>query len=354
MERGKFRQLLLEWNDELNNRKMPWKGEKDPYKIWLSEVILQQTRVEQGTAYYHKFIQKYPTISSLAAAKDEEAFKLWEGLGYYSRCRNLLFAARTIVSDFDGTFPSTYDQILALKGIGNYTAAAIASFAFNQPYAVVDGNVYRVLSRVFGIFTPIDSIAGKKEFAGLASSLLDKKDPGNYNQAIMDFGATVCTPAPNCDHCSLSTRCFAFIKKATGELPVKEKKTKQKERWFSYFIFRHKDHFGVYQRTSKDIWQQLHEFYLYEHNAETKWTVASVKKSCKNHFDGSPVSSVAIRNGYRQQLTHQRIHGHFIMVELNEQILLPANGIWMTLSEMKKRAFPRMINEFIGREICET
>ena len=354
MEGGKFRRLLMQWNNEMNDRKMPWKGEKDPYKIWLSEVILQQTRVEQGTAYYHKFIQNYPTVTSLAAAKDEAVFKLWEGLGYYSRCRNLLSAARSIVNESGGIFPFDYNKIISLKGIGSYTAAAIASFAFNKSYAVVDGNVYRVLSRVFGIYTPIDSSFGKKEFSSLASSLLDKKEPGKYNQAIMDFGATVCTPSPKCNQCVFTAGCYAFQQNAAGELPVKEKRLIKKERWFSYFIFKHKDRFGVYERTSKDIWQQLHEFYLLEEKKEKKWSVAGVKKNCENYFKKESITSVQITNGYRQQLTHQRIHGHFITVELDEQILLPGAGQWMTLNEMKKKAFPRMINEFIDSGMRRT
>ena len=186
-----FTQQLMLWDNQENNRKMPWKGEKDPYKIWLSEVILQQTRVEQGLDYYNKFIETFPTIGLLANAKDESVFKLWEGLGYYSRCRNLLFTARYIAFELGGQFPNNYDAILNLKGVGPYTAAAISSFAYEQPYAVVDGNVFRVIARYFGIEKPTDTNEGKELFAALANKLLDKTQPGKYNQAIMDFGATI-------------------------------------------------------------------------------------------------------------------------------------------------------------------
>ena len=203
--------LLMNWHTYVNDRKMPWVGIKDPYKIWLSEVILQQTRVEQGMAYYEKFIENFPTITSLAAAKDETVFKLWEGLGYYNRCKNLLFTARNVVNKLNGIFPTHYDDIVALKGIGPYTAAAIASFAFNQPYAVVDGNVFRVLSRLFAIDTPIDSTNGKQQFTTLAQQLLDKENAAIYNQAIMDFGATVCKPVnPLCHDCPLLSVCEGY------------------------------------------------------------------------------------------------------------------------------------------------
>jgi A/G-specific adenine glycosylase len=189
-----FTDLLMDWDQELNDRPMPWKGEKDPYKIWLSEIILQQTRVEQGWAYYEKFVTNFPTIVDLAKAKEEKVFKLWEGLGYYNRCRNLLFTARIIKDQYQGVFPKNYNDILNLKGIGSYTAAAIASFAYNLPYAVVDGNVYRVLARYAGIELPIDSNEGKKTIASLAQELIAIDQAAAYNQAIMDFGASICKP----------------------------------------------------------------------------------------------------------------------------------------------------------------
>jgi len=197
-----FPVLLLRWHKKKNHRKMPWKGEKDPYKIWLSEIILQQTRVEQGKAYYQKFVENFPTIQDLASANETKIYKLWEGLGYYNRCRNLIDTAKLVTNKYNGVFPVTFEDILSLKGIGSYTASAITSFAYNLPYAVVDGNVLRVLSRVFGIKKPIDSPAGKRYFELLSFALLDKKNAGMYNQALMDFGAVICKPVnPGCSDC---------------------------------------------------------------------------------------------------------------------------------------------------------
>jgi A/G-specific adenine glycosylase len=230
-----FTKQLLYWNQTANHRSMPWKGESDPYKIWLSEVILQQTRVDQGRAYYEKFIQAYPTIQDLAKAKDEKVFKLWEGLGYYNRCRNLLHTARHISNHSKGIFPNTYEGLLALKGIGPYTAAAIASFAFNLPYAVVDGNVFRVLARFHGISTPTDTKEGITLFNTLSNQHFAKDQPGAYNQAIMDFGATVCTPSnPDCVACNLSSKCVAFNVNKVNQLPVKIKRITKKKRHFEY------------------------------------------------------------------------------------------------------------------------
>ena len=225
---------------------MPWKGEKDPYKIWLSEIILQQTRVEQGLSYYLRFIEKFPTVDDLANADDNTIFKMWEGLGYYSRCRNLIATARHISNELGGYFPKTYDEILLLKGVGAYTASAIASFAYDLPYAVVDGNVNRVIARFFGLHIPVDSSAGKKLLTAQANALLDKKAPALYNQAIMDFGATVCKPRlPLCSTCFLSRYCKAYNEDMVALLPVKEKKLIRKSRWFYYFLIEKDGRFAV-------------------------------------------------------------------------------------------------------------
>lgn len=206
-----FADALLVWNDLDNKRQMPWKGESDPYRIWISEIILQQTRVHQGLEYYNRFISTFPDVKSLATAPENKVYKLWEGLGYYSRCKNLIATAQFIYKDLHGEFPDKFEDILTLKGVGNYTASAIASFAFNLPHAVVDGNVFRVLSRFFGIETPINTTEGKKFYASLAQTLLDKKQPGKYNQALMDFGAIICKPAaPLCNQCPLQKKCVAL------------------------------------------------------------------------------------------------------------------------------------------------
>src|SRR6185437_15766843 len=232
-----FFEFLIKWNRNKNKREMPWKGEKDPYKIWISEIILQQTRVQQGLTYYNRFIEAWPNIKSLAEANEQKVYKLWEGLGYYSRCRNLMASARYINDELGGRFPDTYEDILSLKGIGDYTASAIASFAFNQPYAVVDGNVFRVLARFFRIHAPIDSTEGKKIFRSLANMLLDKSNPAEYNQAIMDFGAIVCKPLlPSCSECPLQKKCVASQKNLVGLLPIKAKGIKTRQRFFNYLV----------------------------------------------------------------------------------------------------------------------
>src|SRR5579872_3703919 len=250
-----FSDILLKWHKRKNDRKMPWKGEKNPYRIWLSEVILQQTRVDQGWAYYEKFLDEFPTVHHLAIAPEQKVFKLWEGLGYYNRCRNLIATAKKIDAEYNGEFPTTYEEILALKGIGPYTAAAIASLAFGLPHAVVDGNVTRVLSRYYGEFTPIDSTAGKKFYAELAAELLNKEQADIYNQAIMDFGATICLPRnPLCLSCMQRTACQAQQNGWTTQLPVKEKSVSKKQRWLYYFLVETPDGKAyIRQRTAKDI-----------------------------------------------------------------------------------------------------
>src|SRR3954471_2181765 len=285
MKQQQFTCQLMQWNKEENTRFLPWKGEQDPYKIWLSEVILQQTRAEQGLPYYQAFIQKYPSIDNLAQAPDSEVFKLWEGLGYYSRCKNLLATARHIMNALGGKFPDNYENILSLKGIGPYIAAAISSFAFNLPHAVVDGNVFRVLARCFGIFTPTDSTEGKKVFSELALQLLDKARPALYNQAIMDFGATICKPVnPLCSQCPEQNICAAYLNGTINELPVKEKKLQKKMRWFTYFIFNVGDKTLVHQRNTKDIWQNLYEFYLVETVANPQWSKENIDTYLQNQF----------------------------------------------------------------------
>ena len=229
MPDNRFSSTLLNWHKK-NNRTLPWKVDKDPYKIWLSEIILQQTRVEQGIPYYQKFIATFPTIHDLAQTDESNVLKVWEGLGYYSRARNLHDTAKYISIHLNGVFPSSYENLLKLKGVGPYTAAAIASFAYDLPHAVVDGNVYRVLSRIFGIKTPMDSSEGRKEFQKIAQELINAQDPGGYNQAIMDFGATVCTPKnPNCNQCPFSEQCFAFLNRSINQLPVKNKNIQKKK-----------------------------------------------------------------------------------------------------------------------------
>ncbi|WP_439504554.1 A/G-specific adenine glycosylase [Sediminibacterium sp.] len=343
-----FTQQLMSWNKVKNKRKMPWKGEKDPYKIWLSEVILQQTRVEQGLDYYNKFIQYFPTIIALAEAKEEQVFKLWEGLGYYSRCRNLLHTARFIVFELEGKFPTEYEAILKLKGVGPYTAAAISSFAFNLPYAVVDGNVFRVIARYLGIDTPIDTLEGKKQFTALAQQLLDHNQPGRYNQAIMDFGATVCKPAlPNCSNCMLATHCHAFLNTQVNQYPIKTKIINRKKRWIYYMVFHYKDAIGIRQRQQKDIWQGLHEFYSVESTTSIQWNEETILQWLQEQLNLKTASVLYISSISKQQLTHQQISSQFIHIKIKQLPMHLGGLIWIKESDIREFAFPRIITAYL-------
>ncbi|HTJ13646.1 MAG TPA: A/G-specific adenine glycosylase [Dinghuibacter sp.] len=350
MQTRYFRDVLLDWNARENTRQMPWKGVKDPYKIWLSEIILQQTRVEQGLAYYERFVGAFPTISDLAAAPDDRIFKLWEGLGYYSRCKNLIHTARLVSEEKMGQFPDTYNDILELKGVGSYTAAAIASFAYGLPHAVVDGNVLRVLSRFFGIATPIDTTEGKTELTGLADRCLDRGDPATYNQALMDFGAVVCKPAsPVCGSCPLQSRCAAFRQDKVALLPVKSKRMVRKDRFFLYVVAEYQDGIYVRERTAKDIWQHLFEFIGHELPAETDWEDYTallegawfrelLGKGSYTILGASPV--------YRQLLTHRQVKARFIHLKLTRPLVGEAFKC-VQKGELSSLAFPRLLNDYL-------
>src|SRR5215831_4582355 len=352
MQYKKFSVLLLQWHLNENKRQMPWKGERDPYKVWLSEIILQQTRVEQGWSYYERFIQKYPTITSLAKAADEKVFKLWEGLGYYTRCKNLLYTARWIEKNCRGRFPENYEEIIALKGVGSYTAAAIASFCFDLPHAVVDGNVFRVLSRVFGIDVAVDSTKGKKFFTKIAQKVLDKKTHGLFNQAIMDFGATVCKPAiPACAHCPLRSVCIAFKTGQANELPVKEKTLQKKTRWFNYLVMMANGKTFVRKRISKDIWQNLYEFYLVETDTNPHWTKESVSDFMKEQINYHQFEIINIITAIPQQLTHRYVKGYFIFLCLkNIPATLRTENLWINAERMSDLPFPAFINQNLEKK----
>ncbi len=264
----KFSRYICDWYDS-NFRDLPWRQTTDPYRIWLSEIILQQTRVDQGMSYYLKFIDQYPTVFDLANANEDHVLKNWQGLGYYSRARNLHYTAQYIVSELEGKFPNNFKELKKLKGVGDYTAAAIASFSFKEPVAVVDGNVYRVLSRYYGVSTPIDSTEGKKQFQELANTSLNPDQPDKHNQAIMEFGALFCTPKkPNCSSCGLKNSCWAYGNNKVEELPIKSKKTKQKTVYFNYLYITDDEFCLLNKRAGKGIWQNLHEFPLLESKKE--------------------------------------------------------------------------------------
>lgn len=343
-----FVQGLLKWDSMENKRSMPWKGEKDPYRIWLSEIILQQTRVEQGLKYYEKFITIFPDVRSLAEAPPEKVFKLWEGLGYYSRCRNLIASARFISEELNGIFPSDHASILNLKGVGSYIAAAISSFAYNLPHAVLDGNVFRVLSRICGIETPIDTSAGKKEFSILAQSMLPDGKAAVYNQAIMDFGAVICKPVPLCSQCFFNAHCRAFISGKQDILPVKEKKISVKKRWFTYFITSCKGNVLIHQRTSSDIWKELFEFPVIESDDILRAHDQRELFEKQYGFTYRLVSSFKSE----QKLTHQLIHFDLLKVEVNEMRKI-ADYKWIKISELDQYAFPKTLQKFIAEHVSD-
>lgn len=345
-----FRKRLHDWHTGHNDRQLPWKGEKDPYRIWLSEIILQQTRALQGLPYYESFTGAYPTIQDLAAAADEDVFRLWQGLGYYNRCKNMLASARYIATELGGRFPHTYDSIASLKGVGPYTAAAIASFAYGLPHAVVDGNVYRVLSRFLGIDTPFDVTAGKQLFAAAAQQMLDTGNSAAHNQAIMDLGATVCTPAaPKCADCPLERKCFAAAKDMISVLPVRSKKVVVKERHFNYIFLMCGDKVWIERRGPGDIWENLHQPYIIETVKETGMQDLYTDPLFKNKNIG--LGDLIDAGRSKQRLTHQLIACRFYVMQLKTmpEIDRPA-GTWMSISQLKKLAFPKILVAFLRND----
>ncbi|XRE43318.1 A/G-specific adenine glycosylase [Tenacibaculum discolor] len=293
-----------------NKRELPWRKTKDPYRVWLSEIMLQQTRVAQGLPYFLKFTETFPTVFDLAKVDESEVLKLWQGLGYYSRARNLHFTAKLVANELNGVFPKTYKELLKLKGVGDYTASAIASICYDEPVAVVDGNVYRVLSRFFGIDTPINSTKGIKEFKELAQTLIDASQPGVYNQAIMDFGALHCKPQiPLCDKCPLADSCMALAENKVKELPVKEKKIKVKKRYFNYLVPVTKENETVLEeRKGKGIWQGLYQFPL----IETQKTISEEKLIESEQFVRLFPNETTISLFNKEDIIHKLSHQHLI------------------------------------------
>lgn len=333
-----------------NHRVLPWRGITDAYRIWISEIILQQTRVVQGYAYYNRFVSRFPDVRALAAADDDEVMKLWQGLGYYSRARNLLAAARQVVERFGGEFPTTYEAIRSLPGIGDYTAAAIASFAYGLPHAVVDGNVYRVLARIYGIDTPIDTTEGKKLFAALADELLDRKDPGGYNQALMEFGALYCVPrSPQCGGCIFADRCMALATGRVEELPVKLGRTVVKPRYFNYFYVRHGDYTWVRRREGRDIWRNLYELPLIETAEEASLDVLQQSEEWARLFAGAGRVSVSAQvYACKHVLSHRVIHARFYVVE-TEQLLPMEDYVRIAVGELGDYAVSRLTEGFLEK-----
>lgn len=339
----------------INKRDLPWRETNDPYCIWISEIILQQTRVAQGYDYYLRFIKAFPDVVTLANASEHDVLVLWQGLGYYSRARNLHAAAQDIVANYGGVFPNKYADILKLKGIGEYTAAAIASFAFDRPYAVVDGNVYRVLSRLFGISTPIDTTLGKKEFSELANELLDKKNPALYNQSIMEFGALQCSPDnPKCEICPFIETCIAYNEDRTKELPVKQGKTKVKDRFFYYLDIRlkNKDFLFLKKRIQKDIWQNLYELPLIETDKPISIEGLTASPEFKNLFqDLKQIEINPLAITYKHILSHQKIYATFYKITIDEAIYLDKTYIRVNQSEITNYPISRLVDRYLQEAV---
>ena len=340
-----FSNSLLQWYLQ-HKRDLPWRNTINPYPIWLSEIMLQQTRVAQGLPYFQAFTTAFPTVFDLAKAPEEHVLKLWQGLGYYSRARNLHQTAKYIAEELNGIFPKSYLELLKLKGVGEYTAAAIASFSYNEVVPVVDGNVYRVLSRYFDIETDIASSSAKKEFAELAQQLIPKNNPALFNQAIMEFGALQCVPKnPNCENCIFNTSCLALQKKKVPKLPVKLKKTKVTNRYFNYLIFKDKHYNTILkQRTEKGIWQNLYEFPVIESDKEESYETIS-KTIHLTYFD-KKIETITLFNNelIKHKLSHQHLHINFYEVEIS---LVLKDGI--SIENAKKMPFPVVIFNFLEK-----
>lgn len=312
IEAYSFAKRLINWYTD-RKRNLPWRSTKDAYPVWLSEIILQQTRVDQGLPYWERFVENYPTIADLAKAPEENVLRLWQGLGYYSRARNLHATAKYVHQELTGVFPSTFDEIIKLKGVGPYTAAAIASICFDEPTPVVDGNVFRFASRYFGIKEDISLSGTRKVFEIRLSAEIDKRDPGSFNQAMMEFGATVCLPNPLCDECPFQSECFAFHRKTQHLLPLKTKKTKVRNRNFHYVVFREGGSWFMNERVEKDVWSGLYDFHLQEGDLETEDVLNKIKEELK--IDSLLLNDVS--ESYKHILSHQRIRAVFYQISLN-------------------------------------
>jgi A/G-specific adenine glycosylase len=347
-----FAQQLITWYSR-HKRDLPWRHTTNPYLIWLSEVILQQTRVKQGMPYYLAFSERYPSVSDLALADEREVLRLWQGLGYYARARNMHATAKLVHEQYGGVFPDTYAGLLQLKGIGPYTAAAIASFAFREPVAVLDGNVYRVLSRIFGIDTDIASHAGKKIFTTLANELIAVQHPDIYNQAIMEFGAMLCTPAkPQCMFCPFNNSCTANLTGRQEQLPVKSKKLTVKERFFHYLVFTCRGEIAMKERTDKDIWSGLYDFYLVEKDmfVETGELLQELSPAVAGKLVVEKKSDVHIH-----VLTHQRVKAKFwhisLAADIQEKLTAQLGLRFFTAAETEQLPKPVLINNYLNEYI---
>ncbi len=346
---GFLHDTLLDWF-ATNRRDLPWRNHPTPYHVWLSEVILQQTRVNQGHDYYLRFVERWPTVEALAQASEEEVLKMWQGLGYYSRARNLHHCAKQVMEQYGGLFPADYTKLRQLKGIGDYTAAAIASIAFNLPHAVVDGNVYRVLSRLFDIETPININAGQQLFARLADELLNREQPSLHNQALMEFGALHCTPQnPNCLYCPLQSQCLAFAHQTVAQRPVKLAKTKVTTRYFNYLILRIDESIYLRKRSGNDIWKNLYDFPCIESDSPVTVEDLTASEAFLQLLEGNDFTITKVSPLYTHKLTHRTIIAKFIEIKLEEKLLqIETKGVILTPeSDLGNYPIPRLIDLYL-------
>lgn len=341
-----FSNELIQWYLQ-NKRELPWRNTTDAYVIWLSEIILQQTRVEQGMPYFHRFLEKYPDVRAFAAADEGDILNLWQGLGYYSRGRNMLKTARQVVEQFNGVFPVDYLQLTNLKGIGEYTAAAISSFSANESRAVVDGNVFRVLARYFGISEPINSTKGKKLFQGIANDLLSKEHPGLHNQAMMEFGAMLCKPKnPDCAICPVKEGCYALKHNRINSLPQKLKKVKIKERYLNYLLITDGDNILMNKRDERDIWANMYDLPLFESQERLSSEEVLALPNVKEYF-GENIRTIDTFPIKKHILTHQHLYAQFIHID-NKPIKLEQKWFYTNVNNLEKLAMPKIIFIFLN------
>lgn len=341
--------LLVNWY-KLNKRDLPWRRSKDPYKIWVSEIILQQTRVSQGKDYYLKFIDKFPDIKTLANSEEIEVLKAWEGLGYYSRARNLRESARIIQEKYSGIFPDSYQEIIGLKGIGPYTAGAIASIAYQLPYPAIDGNVKRVISRIFGVKDDIGSSRSFNKIEKIILSIIDKKDPGTFNQALMDFGSLICLPAnPKCPECILKDICFASTNDMVNELPLSYKINKQRNRAFQYFIITERNKILINKRLGEDIWKGMYEFPLIEYVTMPQEAQGIEDFKMKYNLKTENIKNISISPIHKHKLSHQNIEACFVHVEISglTEFAKTQHFTQIEINQLLSFPFPRLIQRYL-------
>lgn len=343
---------LVGWYRQ-NKRALPWRETTDPYKIWLSEIILQQTRVQQGTSYYYRFVEEFPDVHSLAVAPQDKVYKMWQGLGYYNRAANLMAAAKTISRDFHGKFPESPEDLMKIKGIGSYTAAAISSLAFNVAVPVVDGNVFRLLSRIFGIETPINSSPAKKEFEKLAKSLMKNQSPGEFNQAMMEFGALYCTAKkPDCKNCIFLQNCIAGKSGLADKFPVKNPKAAVKKKYLYYFFFEieKENKTWIRKRSATDIWKNLYDFPVAEYDLPVNPEIALI-----DFMQNSINANFVLKNisaQYKHQLTHRQIHATFLRLVVNKKFDFPEKNslILINLDGLIKYPVSRLVDRYLKEQ----